>query len=147
MLVESGDLQLPIPKPNAPNTNMSKYCTYHQKNGHTLEECFVLKDKIYDLNDKGEIMWPALRDRLKEVQAEQHKLQIHQNPMPNHLVAHLEARGSSLKVQSELVTIQHLEVDPKQVPSVEESNEPDTLKVCSEQGSTEWEFWMGDEET
>ena len=77
MLVESGDLQLPIPKPNAPNTNMSKYCAYHQKNGHTLEECFVLKDKIYDLNDRGEIMWPALRDRLREVLAGQHKLQIH----------------------------------------------------------------------
>ena len=26
MLVESGDLQLPIPKPNTPNTNKSKYC-------------------------------------------------------------------------------------------------------------------------
>ena len=111
MLVESGDSQLPIPKPNAPNTNMSKYYAYHQKNGHTLEECFVLKDKLYDMNDKGEIMWPALRDRLKEVRVEQHKLQIHQNPMPNHPVVHLEARGSSSKVQSELVTIQHLEAD------------------------------------
>ena len=132
MLVESGDLQLPILKPNAPNTNMSKYYAYHQKNGHNLEECFVLTDKIYDLNDKGEIMWPALRDRLREVRAEQHKMQIHQNPMPNHPVAHLEARGSS----SELVTIQHLEADQEQVPSVEESNEPDTPEECSEQGST-----------
>ena len=92
-------------------------------------------------------MWPALRDRLKEVRAEQHKLQIHQNPMPNHPVAHLEARGSSSKVQPELVTIQHLEADQEQVPSVEESNEPDIQELCSEQGSTEWEFRMEDEET
>ena len=109
MLVESGDLQLPVPKPNAPNTNMSKYCAYHRKNGHTLEECFVLKDKIYYLNDKGEIMWSALRNRLKEVGTRQHKLQIHQNPLPNHPVAYLEAKGSPPEAES--VTIHLLESD------------------------------------
>ena len=132
MLVESGDLQLPIPKPNAPNTNMSKYCAYHQKNGHTLDECFVLKDKIYDLNDKGEIMWPALRDRLREAQAGQHKLQIHQNPMPNHPVAHLEVRDSPPEAEPELVAIHLLDSDMELVLSDAESGELDIQEIHSE---------------
>ena len=53
MLVESEDLQLPEPKSNIPNADLSKYCPYYQKNGHMLEECFTVNDKIYDLNDKG----------------------------------------------------------------------------------------------
>ena len=82
------------------------------------------------------------RDRLKAVQVEQHKLQIHQNPMPHHPVAYLEADGTV--VQSELVTIQHLDADLEQVPSTEEDNELDIPEVCSEQGSTEWEVQMDD---
>ena len=144
MLVEIRDLQLPIPKPNAPNTNMSKYYAYHQKNGHTLEECFVLKDKIYDLNDKGEIMWPALRDRLREVRARQHKLQIHQNPLPNHLVAQLEVMDSPSEAESEPVAIHLLESALELVPSVAENSEPDIQEMHSEQGSTKWEFQIGD---
>ena len=71
----------------------------------------MLKDKIYDLNDRGEIMWPALRDRLREARAGQHKLQIHQNPLPNHPVAHLEVRDSPSGAKSEPVTIHLLESD------------------------------------
>ena len=140
MLVESGDLQLPIPKPNALNTNMSKYCAYHQKNGHTLEECFVLKDKIYDLNDRGEIMWLALRDRPKEARAGQHKLQIHQNPMPNHPVAHLEVRDSPSEVEPEPVAIYLLESDMELVLSDAQSRESDIQEIHSKQGSTDWDF-------
>ena len=87
-------------------------------------------------------MWPALWDRLKAVQVEQHKLQIHQNPVPHHPVAHREVVGTA--VQSELVTIQHLEADPKQVPPIEEDNEPGILEICYEQGSTEWEVQTDD---
>ena len=74
MLVKSGDLQLPEPRPNPPNADMSKYYPYHQKNEHTLEECFTVKDKIYDLGDKGEIMWSKLRERLRAIQGKQHKM-------------------------------------------------------------------------
>ena len=62
--------------------------------------------------------------------------------MPHHPVEHLEA--DSTAVQSELVTIQHLEANSEHVPSVEEDNELDILEVCSEQGSTEWEVQMDD---
>ena len=85
------------------------------------------KDTIYDLNDKGEIMWLALRDRLKEVGTRQHKLQIHQNPLPNHLVAYLEAKSSLPEVES--VTIHLLESDLELVSSVAEREEPE---ICSE---------------
>ena len=102
----------------------------------------MLKDKIYDLNDKGEIMRSALRDRLKEVRAGQHKLQIHQNPLPNHPVAHLEVRGSPSEVKSKPVAIHLLESDLELVSSVTESNEPDVQEIHFEQGSTEWEFRM-----
>ena len=68
MLVESGDLRLPEPRPSFPNADMSKHCPYHQNHGHTLEDCFTVKDKIHNLNDKGEIMWPELKARLKAAQ-------------------------------------------------------------------------------
>ena len=66
--------------------------------------------------------------------------------MHNHPVAHIEAKGTSSAVQSELVTIQHIEANPEQVPSVEEDSELDvtTPEACSEQGSTEWEVQMED---
>ena len=66
--------------------------------------------------------------------------------MPSHLVAHIEAKGTSSAVQSELVTIQHLEANPEQVPLVEEDSELDvtTPEACSEQGSMEWEVHMKD---
>ena len=94
MLVESGDLQLPEPRLNAPNADLSKYCPYHHKNGHTLEECFTVKDKIYDLNDKGEIMWSVLREKLRATEGKQHEKQIHQNPIPSHPIAHMEAKDT-----------------------------------------------------
>ena len=62
--------------------------------------------------------------------------------MPHHPVAHIEVDGTA--VQSKLVTIQHLEADPEQVPPSEEDSEPDIPKICSEQGSTEWEVQMDD---
>ena len=130
MLIESGDLQLPVPKPNAPNANMTKYCAYHQRNGHTLEECYVLKDRIYDLNDKGEIMWSALKDRLKEARTGQHKLQIHQNPLPNHPVVHLETEGNPPEART--FTMCLIESEPELASSITESND---VEVCSEQGS------------
>ena len=65
MLVESGDLQLPEPRPSPPNVDMSKHCPYHQNNGHTFEECFTVKDKIHNFNDKGKIMLSVLKERLR----------------------------------------------------------------------------------
>ena len=68
MLIESGDLQLPEPSPSYANANMAKHRLYHQKNGHTLEECFTVKDKTQNLNDNGGIMWSELKVRLKAAQ-------------------------------------------------------------------------------
>ena len=92
MLVESGDLRLPEPNPSYPNADMCKYCPYHRNNGHTLEECFTVKDKIHNLNDKGEIMWCELKARLKAAQqGDQQVMQIHQEPLFNHRVSHTDA--------------------------------------------------------
>ena len=87
----------------------------------------MLKDRIYDLNDKGEIMWLALKDRLKEARIGQHKLQIHQNPLPNHSVANLEVEGSPPK--AETISICLLESEVELASFVAESNE---VEVCSE---------------
>jgi len=42
-----------IPQPrktlNPPNADMTKYCKYHQNNGHTMDECKALQDKKEEL--------------------------------------------------------------------------------------------------
>ena len=143
MLVESEDLQPLEPRPNAPNADLSKYCPYHQKNGHTLEECFTVKDKIYDLNDQGEIMWFELKARMRVTQEGQQEMQIHQDPLPNHAVAHAEAENILSATRSELIIIQHIQADPAQGPPAEEDNEPNAAaipisEVWSDEGSIKW---------
>ena len=90
---------------------MSKFCPYHQNNGHTLEECFTVKDKIHNLNDKGEIMWPELKARLKAAQQGQQVMQIHQEPLFNHRVAHADAEIILSAAQSEFATILCIQAD------------------------------------
>lgn len=38
-------------------------------------------------------------------------MQIHQNPMPNHPIAHMEAEDMQPTTQSKMVTIQHIQAD------------------------------------
>jgi len=56
-LMASGSLILPEPKrPNQVNkTDHPKYCPYHRLISHTIEECYVLKDKIQNMIDEGDI--------------------------------------------------------------------------------------------
>ena len=99
---------------------MFKHCPYHQNNGHTLEECFTVKDKIYILNDKGEIMWSELKTKLKATQGDQLIMQIHQDPMFDHAIAHADAGIILSATRSEFATIQCIQADPEQSPSSEE---------------------------
>ena len=122
MLVESGDLQLPKPSPSYPNVDMSKYCPYHQNNGHTLEECFTVKDKVHNLNDKGDIMWPELKARLKA--AQQGQQQIHQEPLFNYRVAQADAEIILSAARSELANIQCIRANSEQSPSSKEDLNP-----------------------
>ena len=116
MLAENGDLQLLEPRPSPPNADMSKYCPYHQNNGHTLEECFTVKDKIHNLNDKGKIIWSELKARLKAAHEGQQIMQIHQDPVFDHAVAHAEAEVILSTARLELGTIQHIQVDWELAP-------------------------------
>ena len=53
-------------------------------------------------------MWPELKARLKATQVGQQTMQIHQDPLLNHAVAHMETEGILSAARSELVTIQHI---------------------------------------
>ncbi|KAL8161824.1 hypothetical protein V2J09_013313 [Rumex salicifolius] len=56
-LIEAKALTLPEPKkPNEVGmTNNPKYCPYHRLLGHTIEDCYVLKDIIEGMINKAEI--------------------------------------------------------------------------------------------
>ena len=71
-------------------------------------------------------MWSELKERLRATQRGQQEMQIHQDPLPNHAVAHVEAESILLVAQSELVTIQ---ADPAQGPPAEEDNEPNAAAI------------------
>lgn len=54
-IIESQDITLPkLKRPiEADKVNDSKYCKYHRIVGHTLQDCFVFKDKLQELIDKN----------------------------------------------------------------------------------------------
>ena len=56
-LLELKLIELPEMKhpEEADQTNDPKYCKYHHLIGHTIERCFVLKDKIMELAHQGKI--------------------------------------------------------------------------------------------
>lgn len=53
-MVRSWDIILPKPKKltEANKVNYPKYYKFHRLLGHTLQECFVFKDKFQELLDK-----------------------------------------------------------------------------------------------
>ena len=116
MLVERRDLHLPEPGPSPPNGDMSKYCPYHQNNGHTLEECFTVKDRMHNLNDKGKIMWSELKARLKAAQGGQQIMQMHHEPLFNHQVAHVDVEIILSATRSEIASIQHIQTNWELTP-------------------------------
>lgn len=58
------DLIPPLQKAlNPPNADMSKYCKYHRNNGHTMDECKALQDKIKELIRVGHLKWFIRSDK------------------------------------------------------------------------------------
>ena len=57
LLLEGGKISLPpCKRPEEEfKTNDPKYCPYHRIVGHTLKDCYVLKDKVQELINVGAI--------------------------------------------------------------------------------------------
>ena len=56
MLQEACNLELvrlPSPTPNNPWGDQTKHCSYHQNSGHSIEECFKVKDLLKELFRSG----------------------------------------------------------------------------------------------
>lgn len=47
-------LEMKCPE-EANRVNNPKYCRYHQLSSHSIQRCFVLKDKIMKLRTRGEV--------------------------------------------------------------------------------------------
>ena len=64
----------PYPDPLSKNWNMNLYCLFHQKTGHSTDECTRLKHEIQDLIDNDVIPKPRLTNQSN----------VLQNPLPNY---------------------------------------------------------------
>ena len=50
----------PMPNHIPPTWNLNKYCHFHQKSDHKIENCFPLKHEIQDLIDNGNFANPEI---------------------------------------------------------------------------------------
>src|SRR5262249_17399786 len=63
---------------------------FHRGPGHNTNTCYHFRDLVYDMNDRGEILWAEVRKHLQKGQNNQPQprpqadLGIVQNPLPNH---------------------------------------------------------------
>src|SRR5262249_3470384 len=91
ILLEFNLVTLPKPYDSPPaHWDRSKYCHFHRGPGHNTNTCYHFRDLVYDMNDRGEILWAEVRKHLQKGQNNkpqprpQADLGIVQNPLPNH---------------------------------------------------------------
>src|SRR5262249_38706165 len=66
ILLEFNLVTLPKPHENPPaHWDRTKYCHFHRGPGHNTNACFHFRDLVYDMNDRGEILWAKLRKHLQ----------------------------------------------------------------------------------
>ena len=64
-MMEAQAINLPPQRPEGMNCDRSKYCPYHRRHGHNLEDCWIFKDIIYDLVEVDVFNWDALIERVQ----------------------------------------------------------------------------------
>ena len=80
-------LRLPKERESWPAyVDQTKYCPFHRRLGHTIEDCYYFRDYIYDLNDAGKINWEQLTQIITQssLLKAQPKMEIVNNLLPNH---------------------------------------------------------------
>ena len=65
-MIEARAIDLPPRRPEGTNCDRSKYCQYHRRRGHNLEDCWVFKDIVYDLVDADVFNWDVLIERAQK---------------------------------------------------------------------------------
>jgi len=69
VLLAYHSVQLPKPYENPPaHWDRTKYCHFHRGPGHNTDQCFHFRDLVYDMNDKGLIVWAEVRKALENAQ-------------------------------------------------------------------------------
>jgi len=83
-LLQKGLIQLPLVNQKATKT-IGGFCGYHRVHGHKSCECKKFRDIIQDLMDKKVISFEKQEEKKKTlVHANNEKLGIYKNPMPQH---------------------------------------------------------------
>ena len=65
-MIEARAIDLLPRRPEGGNCDRSKYCQYHRRRGHNLEDCWVFKDIVYDLVDADVFNWDVLIERAQK---------------------------------------------------------------------------------
>ena len=64
-MVEAQAINFPPQKPEGINCDRNKYCPYHRRHGHNLDDCWVFKDIVNDWVEEDKIEWDALIDKVR----------------------------------------------------------------------------------
>src|SRR5262249_38559885 len=91
LLLKFNLVELPRTREDWPaHFDRSKYCQFHRGPGHNTADCYHFRDIVYDLNEKGQLLWAEIRKYLEKNQPQQvqprpqAEMGIVQNQLPYH---------------------------------------------------------------
>ena len=53
-------------KPEAPNCDQSKYCPFHRRRGHNIDDCWTFRDIVYGMVEADLFEWDVLIEKAKQ---------------------------------------------------------------------------------
>ena len=53
-------IELPPTKPETPNCDQNKYCPFHRRHGHNIDDCWTFRDAVYDMVEADVFEWDVL---------------------------------------------------------------------------------------
>jgi len=94
-------ITIPQRVPTPPNADTTKHCQYHQNYGHTMEDCFALKDKIEELIQAGHLRRFVKREEGGFSSKEERKGRYEERPQRTSRYQEMREEGTRRRVEPE----------------------------------------------
>ena len=59
-------IELPPARPEMLHSDQSKFCPFHRRHGHNIDDCWTFRDIVYDMADADVFEWDVLIKRAKQ---------------------------------------------------------------------------------